>query len=190
MCIQARPGDLSWSNNTDLGMCIQDETKKHIMCIQARPTNFIMCIQVKPGLDYSKKNLSWNLDAIMRFWLIDCLLFNVLLENLSLVWRHRHYRWRAAKFKPRLGAFEQGQSFLTRGPRATSLNWVILANILHINTCKVTFLYCGPNCSGTNDFNNRVNLIQHYITLQVNLNCFGSVVSWRDFQRLSPLKQM
>jgi hypothetical protein len=30
----------------------------------------------------------------------------------------------------------------TRGPGATSLTWVILANISHINICKVTFLYC------------------------------------------------
>jgi hypothetical protein len=37
----------------------------------------------------------------------------------------------------------------TWGPVATLLTWVILANISHINTCKVTFLYCGPNCSKT-----------------------------------------
>jgi hypothetical protein len=37
------------------------------------------------------------------------------------------------------------------------------------------------------DFNN---LILHKITLQVNMNCFGQVVSLRDFQRLSPLEQM
>jgi hypothetical protein len=30
---------------------------------------------------------------------------------------------------------------LTRGPGATSLTWVILANILHMNTCKVTFYW-------------------------------------------------
>jgi regulation of enolase protein 1 (concanavalin A-like superfamily) len=60
----------------------------------------------------------------------------------------------------------------TKGPGATSLTWVILANISHINTCKITFLYC------------------HKITLQENLNFFGSVVSWRDFQRFSLLKQM
>jgi hypothetical protein len=38
------------------------------------------------------------------------------------------------------------------------------------------------------DFNNSVNLILHQITMQVNLNCFGSVLSWRDFQRLSPIE--
>jgi hypothetical protein len=36
-----------------------------------------------------------------------------------------------------------------RGPGATSLTESYLLNISHINTCKVTFLYCDPNCSGT-----------------------------------------
>jgi hypothetical protein len=30
----------------------------------------------------------------------------------------------------------------TRGPWATSLTWVILANISPLNTCKITFLFC------------------------------------------------
>jgi hypothetical protein len=30
----------------------------------------------------------------------------------------------------------------TRGPGATSLTWVILANISPMNTCNVTFLHC------------------------------------------------
>jgi hypothetical protein len=34
-----------------------------------------------------------------------------------------------------------------QGPhRSPESYWL---NISHINTCKVTFLYCGPNCSGT-----------------------------------------
>jgi hypothetical protein len=37
----------------------------------------------------------------------------------------------------------------TRGQGATSLTWVILANISHINTCIITFLYCGPKRFGT-----------------------------------------
>jgi hypothetical protein len=37
-------------------------------------------------------------------WLIDWLLFHVPLKNISLIWRRHHYRWRAAKFRPMLGA--------------------------------------------------------------------------------------
>jgi hypothetical protein len=37
-------------------------------------------------------------------WLIDYLLFYVPLKNISLIWRRHHYRWRAAKFRPMLGA--------------------------------------------------------------------------------------
>jgi hypothetical protein len=34
----------------------------------------------------------------------DYLLFYVPLRNFSLVWRRHHYQWRAAKFRPMLGA--------------------------------------------------------------------------------------
>jgi hypothetical protein len=37
-------------------------------------------------------------------WLIDYLLFYVPLKNISLMWRRHLYRWRAAKFRPMLGA--------------------------------------------------------------------------------------
>jgi hypothetical protein len=39
-----------------------------------------------------------------EFWLIDYLRFYVPLKNFSLIWRRHHYRWRAAKFRPMLGA--------------------------------------------------------------------------------------
>jgi hypothetical protein len=35
---------------------------------------------------------------------IDWLLFYVPLKNISLMWRRHHCRWRAAKFRPILGA--------------------------------------------------------------------------------------
>jgi hypothetical protein len=37
-------------------------------------------------------------------WLIDYLGFYVPLKNISLIWRRHHCRWRAAKFRPMLGA--------------------------------------------------------------------------------------
>jgi hypothetical protein len=37
-------------------------------------------------------------------WLIDCLLFYVSLRNILLICRRHHYQWRAAKFRPILGA--------------------------------------------------------------------------------------
>jgi hypothetical protein len=36
--------------------------------------------------------------------LIHYLLFYVPLKNFSLIWRHHHCRWRAAKYRPMLGA--------------------------------------------------------------------------------------
>jgi hypothetical protein len=36
-------------------------------------------------------------------WMIDYLLFYVPLKDFSFIWRHHHYRWRAAKFRPMLG---------------------------------------------------------------------------------------
>jgi hypothetical protein len=43
--------------------------------------------------------------AHFLIWLIDWLLrFYFLLENFSLIWRSHHCRWRAAKFRPMLGA--------------------------------------------------------------------------------------
>jgi hypothetical protein len=49
---------------------------------------------------------------------------------------HRHDQWIQALW------------MYTWGPWATSLTWVILANISYKNTCKITFLYSGPNRSG------------------------------------------
>jgi hypothetical protein len=37
-------------------------------------------------------------------WMIDYLLFYVPLKNFSLIRRRHHCRWRAAKFRPMLGA--------------------------------------------------------------------------------------
>jgi hypothetical protein len=55
----------------------------------------------------------WNLDTwrhyrlqvqLLNFdWLIDYLRFYVTLKNFSLIWRHHHCQWWAAKFRPMLG---------------------------------------------------------------------------------------
>jgi hypothetical protein len=44
------------------------------------------------------------------------------------------------------------RNLLTRGTGATSLTWVILANIFHINTCKDKFYWNWPPASGEEDF--------------------------------------
>jgi hypothetical protein len=41
---------------------------------------------------------------ILIDWLIDNLVFYVPLKNVSLICRRHHYRWKAAKFRPMLGA--------------------------------------------------------------------------------------
>jgi hypothetical protein len=49
--------------------------------------------------------VSWFLWIIQsKNWLIDYLRFYVPLKNISLIWRRHHCRWRAAKFRPMLGA--------------------------------------------------------------------------------------
>jgi hypothetical protein len=45
-----------------------------------------------------------NCSLVLAARLIDYLLFYVPLKNISLIWRRHHCRWRAAKFRPMLGA--------------------------------------------------------------------------------------
>jgi hypothetical protein len=61
------------------------------------------------------------------------------------------YRWfDTQEHVLRVRTFQsQANYWQTRGPGATSLTWVILINIPHINTCKITFPYCGPYYSQT-----------------------------------------
>jgi hypothetical protein len=42
--------------------------------------------------------------SLMYCFICDWLMFYVLLKNISLLWRRHHYLWRAAKFRPMLGA--------------------------------------------------------------------------------------
>jgi hypothetical protein len=53
--------------------------------------------------------------------LIDYLRFYVPLKNCSLIWRRHHYRWRAAKFRPMLGAqsFWAGRDLYRATPAVT-----------------------------------------------------------------------
>jgi hypothetical protein len=74
----------------------------------------------------------------------------------------------------------------TRGPGVTSLTWVILANISHINTCKVTFLYSGPNCSGTMTLTTWFWL--DHLTIKFELFWLSGFL--KRFSKTSPLKQM
>jgi hypothetical protein len=69
----------------------------------------IHCQPVTLALNHiSRSGNRSNLQSISmypeRHWLIDCLQFYVPLKNFSLIWRRHHCRWRAAKFRPMLGA--------------------------------------------------------------------------------------
>ena len=66
-----------------------------------------------------------------------------------------------------------------RGPWATSLTWVILADTSHKNTCKITFLYCGPNCTGTT-----------LLCIKSPFNQICTFVVQEFLQKIFPLKQM
>jgi hypothetical protein len=53
------------------------------------------------------RSMSYPMDTPKRkseLWLIDYLRFYVPLKNISLIWRRHHCRWRAAKFRPMIGA--------------------------------------------------------------------------------------
>ena len=55
------------------------------------------------------------------YCLIDYLLFYALLKNISHIWKRHHYRWRAAKFRPMLGAqgLWAGRDFYSATPAVT-----------------------------------------------------------------------
>jgi hypothetical protein len=54
----------------------------------------------------------------MSIWLIDYLRFYVPFKNFSLIWRPHQCRWRAAKFRPMLGA----QGLLSREGSLSSMD--------------------------------------------------------------------
>jgi hypothetical protein len=52
---------------------------------------------------------------------VYCLLFNVPLKNISLIWRHHHDQWRAANLDlcSALGAFWSGKNLFRATPAVT-----------------------------------------------------------------------
>ena len=62
-----------------------------------------------------------SLDPRQTLMLNDYLVFYVPLRNISLIWRRHHYRWRAAKFRPMLGAqgLRAGRDFYRATPAVT-----------------------------------------------------------------------
>jgi hypothetical protein len=50
------------------------------------------------------KTFQWVPKIWLCDWLIGYLLFCVPLKNISHIWRRHHYRWRAVRFRPMLGA--------------------------------------------------------------------------------------
>jgi hypothetical protein len=53
------------------------------------------------GLSIGWHDFEWD---VIRCLINDYLRFYVPLKNISLIWRRHHCRWRAAKFRPMLGA--------------------------------------------------------------------------------------
>jgi hypothetical protein len=72
-------------------------SRKHLTLKMCNETLILLCIKVDKRGNNSRNGL------------IDYLLFYVPFKNFSLLWRHNHCRWRAAKFRLMLGAraFEQ-----------------------------------------------------------------------------------
>jgi hypothetical protein len=53
---------------------------------------------------FRPQNYDTITNTFNNIWLIDYLRFYVPLKNISLIWIRHHCRWRAAKFRPMLGA--------------------------------------------------------------------------------------
>jgi hypothetical protein len=73
-------------NNKSINFVCIKENGEYCISLMTRHLTFILCLTIN------------NID-----WLIDWL-FHVQLKKFSLIWRRHRYRWRAAKFRPMLGA--------------------------------------------------------------------------------------
>jgi hypothetical protein len=75
---------------------------KYVSCF---PITRDLCFLV-PFLIIQQLSMIWKsrYSNLLWDWLIDYLGFYVPLKNFSLIWRRHHCRWRAAKFRPMLGA--------------------------------------------------------------------------------------
>jgi hypothetical protein len=79
-------------------------------------STYVIKLSCKINMTYSgrvvlkEKIFQWPHQSFAFLWLsllrrlIDYLRFYVPLKNISLIWRRHHCRWRAAKFRPMLGA--------------------------------------------------------------------------------------
>jgi hypothetical protein len=76
--------------------------KEHTECWNAiailNSYNFTLLVSI-----YYQFRILWDVEKALGYWLIHHLLFYVPLKNISLIWRHHHYRWWAAKFGPMIG---------------------------------------------------------------------------------------
>ena len=76
--------------------------------------------------------VKWPWVALVLYWcrLIDWILFNVPLENFSLIWR-RHRTWRASNFDlySALRAIEQWGFFIVPTPAADTGPWFLRSHL-------------------------------------------------------------
>jgi hypothetical protein len=65
--------------------------------------------------------LQTPVDQFHCYGLIDWFLFHITLNNFLLLWRRQHCWWRAAKFRPMIGAqgFWAGRDFYRASPAVT-----------------------------------------------------------------------
>jgi hypothetical protein len=99
----------------DAGNSIQTYAA-HLYCFKSRSRIFHLYGDVTIT-DEGLQN-SGLCSALRAFYLRNfChMIFTVLhpAQNFSFIWRRHHCRWRAAKFRPMLGAFEQGGIFIVQ----------------------------------------------------------------------------
>jgi hypothetical protein len=85
-------------NNCQLSLCV-DCVSKHVDKLKYQQHDIVHFKDRKIQLIFPTCKFHTN-----QRWLIDYLLFYVPLKNTSLIWRRHHCRWKAAKFRPMLGA--------------------------------------------------------------------------------------
>ena len=118
----------------------------------------------------------------MQDWLIDYLLFYVLLKNISLMWRRHHYQWRAAKFRSMLGAqgLWAGRDLYRATPAVT--RGLGFSGLIRRTAQFSRLLRHTRGCGGSMQEQSRINQKESIVTaINIRLPWFGTFMCFTFF---------